>query len=309
MSNQAIRLPRILGFLLAVIVLLVSVEHSNISAKKKMKPEEFVALHLDSIGSPEARSGRTNCTAKGVADFQVLVGTGRQLQGESTFYSDGTKYRSSIIFPVADYPGEELSFDGKKTYVKQLNPGEHSKIGKFLYRYEVLLKEGLIGGTLSTAWPLLDIKNRKPKLKYTGIKKLGDRELHELEYRFRRGGGDFKIRLYFHPETYQHVITLYRLVIPESQRMTAISGADRAADTARRSPTTYVLEEHFGDYREIDGLNIPFLWFLRFTADEAAAGVGSVVAATRDRSVVQWEVRFRTVEHNTPIDAETFKLY
>jgi hypothetical protein len=300
------------GAAFAVLALLVSGGHHPTVAAKKMKPEDLVALHLQSIGSADGIKARTSCTATGKARMVVYVGTERLLEGEATFLSEGRKYKSALVFPVSDYPGEELSFDGKKTYVSQLSAGKRSKIGEFLYRYEVLLKEGLIGGALSTAWPLLDIKNRKPKLKYNGLKKLAELELHELQYRFRRGGSDFRVNLYFEPETYHHIATIYKLEIPDAPTMApgpGTTGAERAANSSTRIASRYTIEERFGDFREVDGLKVPSFWKLRYVAEEQGSQIGGFSAANRDLSMLEWQVNFDKVEHNTPMDAKVFVLY
>jgi len=281
-------------------------------AAKKMKPEELVALHLDSIGSPQLRAARKNISAQGRGQYQVLVGEERPLQGRAAFWSDGRSFRSSIRFDVSDYPGEEIAFDGKKTYVAQLNPGQRSLIGEFLYRYEVLLKEGLLGGSLSTAWPLLDLKNRKPKLKYQGLKRFRDREHHELRYRLRRGGTDFRITLYFEDKTFRHIATIYKLEIPETLTMIrdpGVSGAARAAATPREVPTRHILEESFSDYRTVDGLTLPHQWSVRFITENRGQQVGLFSAANRDLTVVELHYLFDKVRQNVAIDPKTFVLY
>jgi len=279
---------------------------------KKMKPEELVALHLDSIGSPQLRAARKNISARGRGQFQVLVGEERLLRGSAAFWSEGRSYRSSLLFDVSDYPGEEIAYDGKKTYVAQLNPGHRSLIGEFLYRYEVLLKEGLLGGSLSTAWPLLDLKSRKPKLKYQGLKRFQDREHHELRYRLRRGGSDFRITLYFEDKTFRHIATIYKLEIPESLSMIperGTSGAERAAATPRAVATRHTLEESFSDFRTVDGLTLPHQWRVRFITEDRGQQVGLFDAANRDLTVVEWYSIFDSVRQNVAIDPKTFVLY
>jgi hypothetical protein len=213
---------------------------------------------------------------------------------------------------VSDYPGEEIAFDGDKTYVKQINPGIRSDTGEFLYRYEVLLKEGLIGGTVSTAWPLLNLEAKKPRLRYNGIKRAHGRDLHALDYRIRRGGADFKIALYFEPETYRHIATTYELEIPETLTMVpdpTTSGAERAADSPRQLTTRYALEESFDDFRPVGGLTLPFWWKIRFITEKPGVQVGNVTLGNRDLSVVEWHFLFDKVSLNVPIDPKVFVPY
>jgi len=284
----------------------------------KMKPEELVALHLDSLGPPAARDSRKSCQAVGDGRLAVLAGREMQkrtMEGQSTFLSDGRSFRSALRFPFSDYPREELAYDGKKTYVSQLNPGQRSLTGQFLYQYESLLKEGLVGGALSTAWPLLDLDNRKPKLKYEGIKEQFGQKLHSLQYRMRRGGAGVQINLFFDPQSHRHLATIYRIKISDPMTSTP--------ETApRRGSTKYTLEERFGDFRVVDGLTIPFRWKVRFITQRQGAQVGLYSTGsvdwntwTPDRwerfpfSVLEWEFLFRSIEFNVAIDPKSFVLY
>src|SRR5258708_21716858 len=74
--------------------------------------------------------------------------------------------------------------------------------------HDLIFKQGLMGGTLSSAWPLLDLTARGPLLEYVGTKKVDNRLLHELKY-LPRGGSDLKIALFFEQDTFRHVRTAY----------------------------------------------------------------------------------------------------
>jgi len=50
-----------------------------------------------------------------------------------------------------------------------------SQLGQFLYQYDEIVKEGLLEGYSPQPWPLLDLKARRPKLNYRGLKKSVDR--------------------------------------------------------------------------------------------------------------------------------------
>ncbi|MFH1572881.1 MAG: hypothetical protein ABIG68_02795, partial [Acidobacteriota bacterium] len=174
------------------------------------------------------------------------------------------------------------------------------------------VREGLLGGVVSNAWPLLDLQARRPKLSYEGLKTVYDRRLHELSYSMRRGSRDMRIYLYLDPETSLHVGTLYRLTIPDAPDMTPSrtnTGADRAADSARNLPTRYTLEERFGEFQQVAGLMLPRRWKLRLTTEGPGAAVGLFEAATRDLSIIEWDVEFDTIEFNVDIDPARFILH
>lgn len=276
-------------------------------AQKKIKPEELVRLHLESIGTEEARISRKSAIGRGKCNLRVLVGKEAILPGDASFWTQGKSYRSSMRFPVSNYPAEDISFDGKKTYVGLLNPGQRSRIGQFLYDYDAILKEGLIGGVLSAGWPLLEFKSQKLKLKYGGLKKVYDRDGHELAYQMRKGNYDLRVSLYFDVDACRHLGTVYEMRIPDAPTGAATPSA-AAADSPRQVATRYVLEERFGDFRAVGGLTLPFHWQVRLTT-EGPAGDLSFVAASRDLSIIEWDVTFETISLNDTIDPKLFILY
>jgi hypothetical protein len=79
----------------------------------------------------------------------------------------------------------------------------------------------LVGGVLSESWPLLNVTERNPKLEYSGLKKIGDKQVHALKYTPRKGS-DLKIVLHFDAKSFRHVRTDYsRTVYPSEQRRIA----------------------------------------------------------------------------------------
>lgn len=293
------------SLLLTLTALLVSTLSSTTLAKKpRLKADDLLAYHLKSIGSETARSARKNNYLEGPGQLRIRIGGGRFLKGNAIFCSEGNKFLTSLLFHDSNYPGEEISFDGRETYVKQLNPGARSEIGQFLYVYKNLLEEGLIGGSLSTAWPLLHLKSRRAKIKYRGLRKTGAGRLHELEYRMRRPISRMKVKLYFNPETYQHVATLYVLTVPESLPSMGPSPRDssptiRANSSPQQYRKRFVLEEGFADFKTFDGVTTPTRWRMRLTTD---------TAGNKDR-IIEWEINYRKVRNNQSIDPATFVLY
>ncbi|MDA2931368.1 hypothetical protein MYX84_15725 [Acidobacteria bacterium AH-259-O06] len=256
-----------------------------------MKPEELVARHLEALGSREARAATDSRSAEGATTLRLLIGGSGSLVGPTSFVSQGRKVLLSIRFNHIQYPAEELSFDGDKVYVTDLQPGLRSQLGQFLYQYDRLITEGLLGGVLSTAWPLLDVEAKRPRLKYRGLKKINDRHLLELQYRMRKGGADVNIRLYFEPETFRHLATIYRLTISAFMGRTP-------QESARQSETRYKLEEWFDDFRTMDGLDLPSHWTIRLTIE---GGRGSYMA--------EWDTVYNQITHNLSIDPQRFVLH
>lgn len=273
--------------LLAVLTLLAT--STPIFAKgPKMKPEELVARHLEALGSQEARIAAQSRTAKGRGQVRLIVGGSGILSGPARFVCEGEKVLLSIRFKQVNYPAERFSFDSKKAYFGHLTPGRRSALGDFLHQHDHLVKHGLLGGALSTAWPLLDVKAKKPKLKYKGLKKINDRQLLELEYRPRKSWGDVKTKLYFDPETFRHIATINKVEI--NPRMGATLEQSRRMQKSR-----FKLEEWFEDFQRKDGLELPVHWTIRL---EIETDQGSFIGI--------WEMAYSEITHNLPIDSEQF---
>ena len=257
---------------------------------EKLTPEEVVQRHLGSVGSFEARANLKSRILRGQGFLRILQGGAGGLSGVVTHISEGNK--SSLLFDVdsPSYRGEQIIFNGEEAWVTSALPGQRrSDMGEFVYTYNQILQEGLLGGTLSTGWALLSLDSKRPKLKYRGVKKVNERRLHRLEYRTRRRGGDLHIDLYFEPETFRHVQTTYRLTIPAQMGATP-------EESPRQQRTHYLLEEMFDNFQEVDGLTLPARWRIRYSRTGQPAVLW------------EWEMLFQSCTHNQPIDPESFRL-
>ena len=169
-----------------------------------------------------------------------------------------------------------------------MTPGSRSPLSDFLHVHKLILREGLWGGVLSTAYPLFDIGFRQPRIKYAGLKKEDGRKLHRLDYTLKRPQGDLKVRLFFDPDTFHHVRTSYQLVIP------APLGANTVA-SARQKSTRHHLTEDFADFREEDGISLPHRWTVRYLFD-----------ATDETVSWEWEHELMAFEFDAELDEAVF---
>lgn len=262
-----------------------------------LKPEELIARHLEALGPEAARAQVRTRVCQGSATLQVQGGSFGNLTGPAAFATDGEKQLSQILFNATNYPYEEASYDGKKVYASRITPDSYSPLGAFVRTYGQILTEGLFGGTLSTAWALLAVQEKKPRLEYAGVRKVQGRELHRLDYVPRRGA-DLRIYLYFDPGTFRHVRTEYSLVIRPGMR-SGPSATLEAQGAVRRQE----LIEQFSEFRTVDGLTLPTKWEIRYNA-ESDTGFGQGGRGIDYR----WEVRLDSLVHNQPINAEVFVL-
>ena len=247
-----------IAFKLAICALATFTFLTSATSAKKLKKEELVSFHLNAIGENLARKTRL---AQGVGTMDIRVGGSGRLAGPAVFVSEGTMLRSSFRFGHSTYAEETAIRNGDKVEVRHITPGQRSQLGDVLWNnLPRLMQEGLYGGVLGTDWALLDVKGKRSKLNYKGLKKFDDKKVHQLQYRLRKGV-DYNITLYFEPETYRHIASRYRLVVPAGmgRRIESIpgpggppgeaggavgsAGAPRVADPESRSRIT--LEERF----------------------------------------------------------------
>lgn len=219
--------------------------------------ETLVAKHLDSIGSAEARAGVKSRVATGNVVSTLRIGGAGQLGGKARIASTGNKSLISMAFNDTKYSNENLAFDGKVVTVGQLQPGVHTPLGQFALSFDMIFKQGLAGGALSSAWPLLDLKSSNPKLKYAGIKKVDGRQVCVLNY-YPRDTSFLGINLYFDAETFHHVRTEYEKVINAGM-------VTRDEMSSREQETRYKLIEEFSDFRNENGLTLPHAYKIQLS--------------------------------------------
>lgn len=279
-------------------VLLVAVGFCILPARAddKLTPEELVAKHLESIGSAEARAKVNGTRIKGSCSVAVrLCGEG-QVDGEVMMASTDAANLINMNFEAAAYAQEALRYDGKKFATSQLKPGSRTCLAQFFLENEVLFKEGLVGGVLSEAWPLLNVAERNPKLEYSGLKKVGAKQLHALKYNPRKGS-DVKITLYFDAASFRHVRTDYsRTIYPSEQRRIAGGGPGLPpAQNQQASPTRIEAYEEFADFKEESGLNLPHTYKFHL----------AIQSEVRP-AVVDWVFNLKDYSFTSPLDAADF---
>lgn len=230
------------------------------SAEERLKPEELVSRHLDSIAAEVSRRAVTNRVIVGTCKFSFRARGVGQTEGRVVLASEGIKSLIGMEFPEADYPHERLGFDGRKFSAAYIRPGVRTILGEFLYMHSDLFREGLIGGTLNQAWPLLNLEARNAKLEYAGKGKVNGKEAYTLRYT-PKNGSDFQIKLYFDGETFQHLRTEYDQVLSAG-----IGRTDK--DSASQRGSSYKIIEEFSDHRKEGGLTLPHGYKLRFTAND-----------------------------------------
>ena len=191
-----------------------------------------------------------------------------------------------MTFGSLDYPAEKIGFEETQT-VSQVRPGVRTIFGRYLLTNEELFKEGLVGGVLSTAWPLLDLSKRNLKLQYDGIKNVNSRQVHQLKCRARNS--DIGINLHFDPETFQHLGTTYKQILDPTV------ASNKPEQSVDRDETRITITEAFSDFRTEGGLNLPHRHQLKL---EIIAGRTSIF--------YEWSIELTKFAFGDPIGANEF---
>ena len=287
----------------AILFALVAIGLSGTLATAKdagLKTEDLVAKHLASIGTPEAIAAAKSRVVEGKVHFTFQSQSAAE-DGKQTFASEGDKLHFYVGLPNPNYRGERFVSDGSKIYIADMKPGIRSSLGEFIHVQDRIIREGLWGGVLSTNWALLALDQRHPKLSYGGLKKIDGQELHQLRYSPSKRS-DLAISLYFEPETFRHVMTVYELTISPQMGTSDIT-------TARQNETRYRLEERFADFKAFDGLALPTQWEVRFTEDIPVTGDSPAPAGLFGRSSTKiWTMNEEAITNNVSLDPKNFAV-
>lgn len=277
-------------------------------AKDEFQVGDFVKQHLNSIGSEQARAAVKNRGAGGTVSFQILTGGAGHEDGRQVLVSEGDKLISSFQLPNHSYPGERFVSDGKKIFVAETQASVHSALGEFVMAHSEILTEGLWGGTLSTGWALANLDKRLAKLEDRGLKKVDGRELHRVDYMPKKPS-DLQIELYFEPDTFRHVMTIYSFT-------TAPPMSHNRTENGRQLDLHYRLEERFADFKSIDNLSLPSRWTIQFSSDRPGGITGysgkKNAPVSNERAspteIYQFDVAETNLSHNIPIDPKNFEV-
>ena len=288
---------------LLVICCIIVVQITGVWAKDPT-PEQLVDDHLKSIGAPAVLSQVKSISFVGNSEVNFILGMSGQMAGVSMLISEGSNMGIRMVFQDINYPGEYFANDGSSVSVGTIKPGLRSPIADFVYRYNKIMKNGMLGGIFSKAWPLLDIKGNKPRNMKVRSTKVEGIELYELEYRPRDDHGDMKIRLFFDKETYRHVRTEFKVTTRDdvtTGTLSPMGGDGNVRDMAIgdvRGESYYTLVEKFDDFRQVGELTMPYSYTLDYMID----------GTNQSGFIAKWKIDVQEIGFNTPgIDPKFFK--
>ena len=239
------------------VLVLALVAPAASGAAEKMKPAEVVAHHLDAVGTAEARAAARRVEGSCAMTAPASGGVAGALVGRFKLDSEAGAFALEMKFSSEGYSAETFAFEGGKPEVGYVLPGRRSALGNFVNTNDVILREGLLGGVLNAGWPLLAVEERGAKVTYDGLKKLDGRELHRLRYRAKKGQDSLEVFLYFDPDTFRHVASVYKT--SQAQQL------GTTMESSSSQPDVYLqLTETFADFKSARGLNVPSSWTIRY---------------------------------------------
>ncbi len=274
---------------LPISIMAVAMLSQPMAVAQKLKAEDVIARHLESIGTAEARAATRNRIATGVSSLTFRQGGNGQAAGTALMASANKKNLIILAFDAPDYPYEKLGFDGSKLTVRPVRPGLRGPFGDFFLTHDVLFREGLIGGALSDSWPLLRLSEREAKVEYGGLKKVGDRQAHELKY-LPKKGSDLKIKMYFDAENFRHIRSEY-------ERVLAATMGERPEQSVSNREIRYKVIEDFSDFKQEGGLTLPHTYKLELR-----------VSNQRNPLLLDWVVQLNKFEFNQTMADKDFDM-
>jgi len=247
-------------FIFISLIAVANAQKSN-AKSPKLTVEEIIKKHLESVGSPDAIAAANTRVFAGTGRFTSKIGYIGQLDGPVQMASAGDKVLLALIFDHPQYPYEKFGYDGKDVTVGI--PAGITDVGAFIKSNKGILRKGLFGGTLSSAWALLDPKTDL-KFEYGGITDVAGRSAYKLK--LSSGSiGYLSTNLFFDAETFQHVMTEYKY--SESARM-----GGQIID-ASQTPTYKSLTERFSGFAKAAGLVLPTVYVVEYSITD---GYGTV---------------------------------
>jgi hypothetical protein len=219
----------------------------------------------------------------------MRIGGSGTSKGGAVMSSQGRMSLVGIIFGLQQYTNEKAAYNGRKLSLGELSPGVRTNLGGFFLTHDVIFKEGLMGGALSSAWPFLDLNSRNPKLRYAGMKKVNDRQAHVLAYE-PKNGSNLEIRIYFDANNFHHLRTEYTQEFPPPPVVNPQAAA-------RQKETRLKFTEDFSDFKVEKGLTLPHTYKMQLTFD------------TPNNPLLQdWVLSLTQFNFNVPLTEQQFDL-
>jgi hypothetical protein len=225
-----------------------------------------LSKHRAAIGSPAKLQTIKTLFAAGMSEFESRMPIVRG-GGKAVVISDSDNLYFLMSLNSKEYPFEKIGMFGDKVSLPFVTAGNRSNLGVFLTEHSRILSDSLFCGIMSHRWITNVAANTKLKLKSSGQKKIDKRQTHVIEVLMGASTGEFKVQLYFDAETFYHVRSEYKRVVPSGQ---AEFGRQNDTAEARIDVT-----EEFSDFNDVDGLNLPYNYKVTLVSNSGTQTFGN----------------------------------
>ena len=251
----------------SLLVLSIALSSAGFGQDNKLTADEIIRRSLDSMGPASARSAIPFLDLTGPLTVQATRSDFSSGSGTAHILSQGEKFKFQLALSSGVYRGETIVYDGSRTNIARDKQGNRTPLGQFFDWQQVIVSDGLLGGELSTTWPLNDPKIHGDKVTYDGLKKDEGRQVHQLTYKPKKADSSLVVRMLFKPDTYRHVKTIYLIDMPPTVEMSkgGLGSQPRFAGTDEM--LHYRLEESFGDFKKLGNLTFPSEHKLKYVSD------------------------------------------
>jgi hypothetical protein len=278
MKNRLLPIVAVFGIFLASV---------TSAQAQKLKPEDVLAKHLDSIATAEKRAELKSFVATGEVRLKNITRKNPPSVGRVVLASRGNQSFVGMSLNSNDNPVEMIVFDGKRTRVDYTLPGQRSLLGSFLQSNSMMIEHGLYTGALSTNWSMFHTSGRNPKLSYGGTKKIDGTEAHTIKY-MPKGGSDFEVTMFFDSSNFRHIRTEYKRTASASLGITI-------DQSARQLETRFRIVEDYSDFKESEGYTLPHKYKMMYS-----------ISGQNGTTEVEWEFDIADVAFNRPMEDATF---
>lgn len=272
-----------------LVSLLMSFFYICVFAQKeeKLTASQIIEKHLQAIGTPEKRA--LSRTFVGVTTSEVIipgvstvVSAKLNAQGKNAISSDSNKILFLMAFANKNYPQEQMAFDGKDFTYAPIPKLLIAPLTSLAIEFNELIKEGLLGGTLSTAWCLQKLANNKlSNVELISNKKIDGKEAYIIEFMPNKMSFT-NIKIYIDKNTFQHFRTDYK------KDYFRQPGLDR---TGAGSESTLI--EEFYDFKTENGLDLPHSYEIRYELNNYRA---------------KWKTTFTAFLFDQKFSSELFRI-
>jgi hypothetical protein len=249
---------------------------SAVDEKNELTAAEIITKYLAAAGGKEALTKIKSRVAIGTAQRDSDVATPVAIVSEAP-------NRISAIYQFKEY-NWQLTYDGGKAIFR---PAFSRASSAIMHKYEDMLASGTMFNGLSLYNALTEFDSEKVKFEAKGIKKLQGRPAHVVEMK----RGKQSARLYFDTETFMWVRTDYGSV-----RITKDLGRFTNDAASKDEETTYDFYVETSDFKEVDGVKLPFRLLVVATAPILRQRIAGTIVAT-----------INEYRHNIPIDPGMFQ--